>query len=73
MSRVFVTGKLFQPSVMKHSSILGSYLSYKENEVLSIWSLCLKIVKVKLNQQYIKKTFHNSEPNEPELPEINGC
>ncbi len=38
-ARVFVRGMPFQPSVMWHSSLLGSFLSYKENEVF--WILCL--------------------------------
>jgi len=34
--RVFCRGKLFQPSGMQHSSLLGLFISYKENEVLGI-------------------------------------
>jgi hypothetical protein len=33
-ARVFVTGKPFQPDVMKHSSFLGPLISYEENKVL---------------------------------------
>jgi hypothetical protein len=38
-ARVFVRGMPFQPSVMWHSSLLSSFLSYKENEQLWIQSL----------------------------------
>jgi hypothetical protein len=31
---VFITGKPFQLSVMKQSSLLGRYISYEENGVL---------------------------------------
>jgi hypothetical protein len=34
--RLFVPGKPLQPSVMEHSSVLGPFISYKENEVLWI-------------------------------------
>ncbi len=32
--RVFALGKPLLPSVMKHSNLLGPFLSNKENEVL---------------------------------------
>ncbi len=31
---VFLTGKPFQTNVMKHTSLLGSFRSHEENEVL---------------------------------------
>jgi len=34
ISWMFVHGKPFQPSVMQHSTLLGPYISYEENEVL---------------------------------------
>ncbi len=36
LARVFVSGKQFQPSVMKHSSLLSPFVSYEENEMLLI-------------------------------------
>ncbi len=33
---MFVPNKPFQPSAMKHSGLLGSFLSYKYNEMLWI-------------------------------------
>jgi hypothetical protein len=39
LARVFVPGNHFQPSEMKHSSLLRLFLNYKENEVLWIWPL----------------------------------
>jgi hypothetical protein len=33
-ARVFVTRKPFQFSVILHSSLLGAFVSYEENEVL---------------------------------------
>ncbi len=38
-SRVLVPCKLFQPSVMQHSNLLGPFLSYEENELLRIQPL----------------------------------
>ncbi len=38
-ARVFVPGKPFQPSVLYHSSLLDSYLSNEEIEVLWLRSL----------------------------------
>jgi hypothetical protein len=33
-ARMFVPGQPFQPSVMQHYSLLGSFVSYEENKVL---------------------------------------
>ncbi len=38
-ARMFDPGKPFQPSVIRHSSILYQFVSWKENEVLGIRSL----------------------------------
>ncbi len=35
---VFVLGKPLQPSEMWHSSLMDAYISYRENEVLWLWS-----------------------------------
>jgi hypothetical protein len=35
---MFVRSKAFLSSVMQHSSLLGSFLSYEENGVFCIWS-----------------------------------
>ncbi len=37
--KVFVPGKTFQPSALKQTSLLGPFISYKENEVLLTWPL----------------------------------
>ncbi len=34
-ARVFISGKFFQPIVLYHSSLLVSFLSYKENETVN--------------------------------------
>ncbi len=46
---MFVTGKPSQPSLMQHSSVLGPFISYEENEVLLL---------------YTKYPFHVYGPNE---------
>jgi hypothetical protein len=33
LARVLVPGKPFQPSVMLHSSLIGQFITYKENKV----------------------------------------
>jgi hypothetical protein len=36
---MFVPGKPFNPSLLQHCSLMGPFVSYKENEVLQIRSL----------------------------------
>ncbi len=52
----FVLGKSFQPSVWDHSSLLGQFICYKQNEVLWIWSQvsysqCFLFITYQLAQQ----------------------
>ncbi len=46
---MFVTGKSFQLSVMQHCNLLGSFLSYEENEVL--WILLQFLVWTRQEKQ----------------------
>jgi hypothetical protein len=45
---MYVLGKSFRPSVMKHSILSRPFVSYEENEVLRIQSLVFSSFQVKI-------------------------
>ncbi len=57
---MFIPGKALQPSVMKHSSVLGKNVSYQEKQVLYILPQNLKDLEyiwLKRNLEWVLKAY----------------
>jgi len=60
-ARAFVSGKLFQWSVMKHTSLLGPFISYKNDELLwrRLWFFYLQHVPTFLQTHWKENNGQN--------------